>query len=88
MFCVVVLRAVALSHRFRWWLYLQKGKEMAPVFFLVFLLVRSAGGSCGILVFCMLDLCITASVPVKLDAVLTVRGFRSRGVGCNTGMTG
>jgi len=35
----------------------------------------------------MLDLDIIVVFPVKLDVVLTVDGFRSRGVGCNARVT-
>lgn len=41
----------------------------------------------NIIDFNMLDFNIIAVFPGKLDAVFTVERFRSRGVGCNTGVT-
>lgn len=57
--------------------YLQKGKEITPFYFLFSLLFRSASESAGVLVFFMLGLGITAFFPVTLDAVLRVKGFES-----------
>lgn len=60
-------------------------REITLFFFLVFLLFRNASERAGVLIFCMLALDISAVFPIQLDAVLTVKGFRSRGVGWNAG---
>lgn len=64
--------------------YTYRREKKLYLSFLVFLLFRSASESTGIFIFCILNLDIIAVFPVKLGAVLTVKGFGSRGVGCNT----
>lgn len=85
----VFLKAVALFPELEWWMHLQKGKEITPFFFLWFSFCSEALLKTPAFWFlCVLDLDIMAVLPVHLDAVLTVKGFRGRGAGCNTRVTG
>lgn len=63
---------------------LTEGKRNYTFFFLVFLLFGNASENAGFLIF---DLDIIAIFPVKLGAVLRVKGFRNRGVECNARVT-